>query len=87
MRKERVTLEDHADLTMRRRNVPDGLPTNADGPLRGSDKPRHEPQQRGFSAPTGAEQSEELTFVHGQRNIVDRGGLAIEFGDGGQLDL
>ena len=87
VRVERVELEDHGDVALRRRQVVDERPADADVagglPLQAG----HRPQRGGLAAPGRAEHDEQLAVADRQVHVLD-GDRAVRVAlvQGGDLD-
>ncbi len=71
VRKERVVLEDDADLAAVRRQFVDGAVADHHLAVGLLDEAGHDPEQRGLAAARGAEQGHEFAALHLERHVVD----------------
>ncbi len=79
VRKERVVLEDHADIAQVRGKVGDVLVADHDPALGGSGEARHHVEDRRFPGPGRSEQDQELTGMDIEVEPID--------GDNGLIPL
>src|SRR5438105_8205773 len=81
VRKERVALEDDADVAEIGGQLIDGLAVDAHRAVTLANEPGHHPQQRRLAAPRGTEQGDDLAGAHGQRHPGDRGDRPVAVRD------
>ncbi len=80
MRKERIRLEHHRDVALRRRQARDVATGNAQPPAVGRLQAGDEAQGRGLAAAGGTEEHVERAFVEGEGDSVDGANLAVGSG-------
>ncbi len=86
MRKQREALKHHRDAAIGGLHAADVGAADVDRPGVGGLQTRDHPQDRRLAGARRTEQRHEPPLLHRQRQLLDRGHLAVALGDAGELE-